>query len=621
MDKKNFNLNESFDSTILKDLSISDLSILSNDIRNDIIKNCSIHGGHLASNLGIVELTIALHKTFNFPTDKLLFDVGHQCYTHKILTGRPLTNLREENGVAGFPKRSESIYDPYEPGHSSTSISTAMGMAIARDLNHDDYNIIALIGDSSISNGLAFEALNNLGQFNHKIIIVLNDNEMSITEPVGGMYKMLQKMRMSKKYLVNKARYRKFMTATKVGSWAYRVSSKFKSYIKRRFIKKNLFDNLNLFYIGPIDGYDFEAMEKAFEQAKKATGSVVIHVSTIKGKGYTPAEINDNGNWHGVSSFDVETGKLNEGNVEEASWSKVYARFLELVMKENPKTSVIYPATGSGSYLNNISKLFPDRSFDVGIAEEHAMTMASGIALSNYHPYVSIYSSFMQRSYDQINHDIARLNLPVTILVDRAGLVGQDGETHQGIFDEAFLMGIPNISICMAKNQEEAGRLMMFSSTYDYPLVIRYPRANTKYTKYEGLSFSPIFYGEWEYISKGENLNIALISFGPVIEKLETIFQNDNDVTLINAIFQMPINDSFLKNIINYKTIVVYDLYGTIEGFGYSILNSLKNLEYKGKIELICLHKSYPKCATIERQEKLLGVDLDSVVKKINNLK
>lgn len=580
-----FNLSSNFNPDIIKSLSYEELDVLSMELRNEIINKCSIYGGHLASNLGVVELTIALFRCFDFPKDKLLFDVGHQCYSHKILTGRSLDNLRQENGISGFQKRSESIYDCFEAGHSSTSISAATGMAIARDLDNKKYHIISVIGDSSFSNGLALEAINNLATLNNKVIVILNDNEMSISKPVGGIHNMLHKID------------------------------------KNEQLSLNWFESLGIDYLGKIDGHNIKALEEALEKAKNNEKSIVVHISTIKGKGYIHAEKDEKGFFHGTGPFDIATGKdLTSPKDDEASWSKIYSRLLEVVLKENEKAVVINPATTVGNYLNRIMQLFPTRSFDVGIAEEHAVSMASGLALNNYHPYISIYSSFLQRSYDQINQDIARMNLPCTFLIDRAGLVGNDGETHQGIFDCSFIMNMPNIAIAMAKDQTQAAELMKLSANYNYPFAIRYPRSNTEYKTYSTLKDTKnIEFGKWEYEINGKNNDVCVISFGPAICELKEKLKEDK-ISLVNAIFQKPFDIELLKKVCKFKHIFVYDPYGIEEGFCFHIQNILGKLNYAGSLHLYGLKNEFVSCGSITQQLKRYNLDIDSIIEKIKNI-
>lgn len=572
---KHFNLDKSFKPDILKTLSNEELNLLSMEIRNLIIERCSEFGGHLASNLGNVELTIAIHKHFNLPEDKLLFDVGHQCYTHKILTGRPLENLRQEGGTSGFQKRSESIYDAYEAGHSSTSISIAEGMALTRDLNNDNYEVIAVIGDGTISNGLAFEALNHLGALDTKVIIILNDNNMCISETVGGLHKSLK--------------------------------------------EGNIFKHLGYEYIDNVNGHDFDSLSIALQKAKETAKSVVVHVSTIKGKGYIHSENDKIGFYHGVNSFDINTGKELKKSSDKTSWSKVYARLLECIMEENKLTTVIHPATGIGSYLSKINTDYKNRSFDVGISEEHSITLAGGMALNNYHPYVVIYSTFLQRAYDQVHHDIARLDLPVTLLVDRAGLVGKDGETHQGIFDTSFLLNMPNTSVAMAKSQMEAARLMKLSVNYNHPLALRYPKGETNYEKITSLKeIEPFKIGEW-ILEKEDSKKTCLISYGPI---LEDILSNTKDkkITIINAVFQKPLNMDYLRNLLSYENIIIYDPYSIEEGFAYHLEITLRRLGFNGNIQTYALKNEFITCGSIEQQLSRYNLDLDSILKEINKL-
>lgn len=604
-----------FDYASLKNMSSKELESLASSIREEIIKACSKNGGHLGSNLGIVEATIALHKFFNFPTDKIIFDVGHQSYTHKILSGRSLENLRQKGGIDGFQKREESMFDSYEAGHSSTSISAAMGFACARDLNSEDYDVIAFIGDSSISNGLAFEALNNIAEFNHKIIIVLNDNDMSIAKPVGGVHKMLEGIRVSGGYSKTKRRLGR-LNKTKFGSLIYRILRWFKNLFKHIFLRENMFENLGLYYIGVVDGYDFKALEKAFAKAKKASTSTIIHITTTKGKGYKPAETDQDGFWHGVGPFDIETGnQLSPQQKDIASWSKVYARLLAIIMKEDNDACIINPATTIGSYLKRVMGDYPSRAFDVGISEEHACILANALAISGKKPYLSIYSSFFQRAYDEVSHDIARMDSNVTILLDRAGLVGHDGETHQGIYDIAMLDSIPNIAIAMARSQQDAVRLMRFSQSYNHPLVIRYPNTTTSYVKITSLEGKDIVYGKWETL-KTSNSSITLISVGPKVDEFL-----DQDVNLIYPIFLNVVDKELLKQYLDSKVIIIHDAYSIEDGFCNKVKCALYELGYKGKIITRGISKEYIKCASIIEQEKQMLVSTDQIKELIANEK
>ena len=605
----------SFDYHKLKEMNVKELEALSASIRAEIIKACAKNGGHLGSNLGIVEATIAMHKFFNFPTDKIIFDVGHQSYTHKILSGRCLDNLRQKGGIDGFQKRDESVFDAYEAGHSSTSISAAMGLACARDLNGESFEVIAFVGDSSISNGIAFEALNHLSEFSHKVIVVLNDNDMSIAKPVGGVHKMLEGIRVSGSYSKTKRRLSR-LNKNKLGRFIYKALRWFKDLFKHIFLRENMFENLGLYYIGVVDGYDFKALEKAFKKAQKSQTSTIIHITTTKGKGYIPAEADQDGFWHGVSPFDINTGKpLKETSKEVASWSKVYARLIEIIMKQDDNVCLINPATTIGSYLKRVMSDNKERAFDVGISEEHAAILANSLSVGGKKVYLSIYSSFFQRAYDEVAHDIARMDGNVTILLDRAGLVGHDGETHQGIYDVAMLYSIPGISVAMAKDQNDAAKLMKFSLSYNHPLVIRYPNTTTHYDKLTNLPDENIEYGKWEILKKASS-GITLISVGPKICEFL-----DLDINIIYPIFLNPIDKDCLNQFLDSKTIIIYDAYSTVTGFASIVKLALYDLGYKGKIIVRAISNKFIKAASISEQEKDELVDVSQIRELIKNEK
>ena len=463
---RTFDLNQPFNPSDIKGLRWEELDLLSEEIRKNIIASCAKNGGHLSSSLGATDLTVAIHHYFDLSKDKVIFDVGHQSYAHKILSGRSLENLRKSDGVSGFQKRSESEYDPYEAGHSSTSISAAMGLALHRDLNKEQYEVIAVIGDSSLANGVAFEGLNNLANFNHKIIIIINDNNRSIGESRGLLHRYFEKFRLSKGYLKSKSRYQRFLKKTFLTRWFYHLTSWIKRQFKKLLLRKNFFTEMGLYFISNVDGHDIKQLEKAFNYAKNAPSSVVIHVTTQKGHGYKYAEEDDIGNWHGVGPFDIETGKpLKERNPYYLSWSQIYAQLLKDRLAVDERMVLINPATMVGSCVDDLLEKYPDRVFDVGISEEHGAVFAAAVGLNkDIHAYYNIYSTFLQRSYDEISHDVARLDSDVTFLIDRAGLPGEDGETHSGIYDVAYLLSIPNIAICMANTMEEAIDLFNFST-------------------------------------------------------------------------------------------------------------------------------------------------------------
>ena len=599
---KRFDLSKPFNPTDIKGLKEDELNLLASDIRENIINNCAKNGGHLSASLGVVELTIALHHYFDLPKDKVIFDVGHQCYAHKILSGRTLDNLRQDNGVAGFQKREESEYDPYEAGHSSTSISAAMGLATARDLNKENYNVIA-----SLANGLAYEAINNLGTFDHKVILIINDNNQSIGKAVGYSSNGWERFRLSKGYLRRKERYVRVMKKTAFGRGIYKVTSAIKNFFKYVVTRQNTFQNMGIYYISNIDGHDISALEKAFKYAVNAPSSVAIHITTIKGKGYEYAEKDDAGNWHGVGPFDIKTGEpLKKLNENEISWSNIYADLVDTYMQKDEKMVVINPATVVGSHLCHVFEKYPDRTYDVGISEEHAAVFASGMAVSNLHPYLSVYSTFLQRSYDEISHDIARMDTNVTMLIDRVGLPGNDGETHEGIFDVAYLNTIPNVAICMAKDQNQARDLFAFSSQYTHPLAIRYPRGKT--LKQEEKELKTIKLGEWCIENQGDDT--AIITYGPIVNDVVKSF---NKHTIVNAIFQKPIDIELLKSLLNKKQIVIYDIYGTEEGFASIVKDELNKLSYKGLVKTLCVQSSFIKHGSIDNQIKSLKISLDDL--------
>ena len=595
----------------VKKMSYKDLDVLSEDIRNYILDITSKNGGHLSANLGTVEATIALCRAFDFSKDKIIFDVGHQCYTYKLLTGRQLDTLRKKDGISGFQKMSESPYDHFEAGHSSTSISAASGMAIARDLKGEHYDVVAFIGDSSIQNGLAFEALNNLAQSNHKLIVVLNDNGMSISQPVGGLSKAFRRMSGSSFYIKSKNAFRKFFFITRFGRWMWVKFTKIKNWFKRKVIGFNIFDTIGLDYIGPVDGHYMRHVEKAVNRAKKSVKSVVVHIKTIKGRGYQYAEEDVEGSWHGVSKFDVATGEI---STKEAvvSWSRQYKFLLQNEMKSNDKIVTIVPATEYGSDIESLFKVYPNRMIDVGIAEEHAFTLAGGLASNGVHPVVSIYSTFLQRSYDQLSHDVARMNFNCTVLIDRAGLVGSDGETHQGIYDEAFLYTIPNVTITMASRSNEALSLMKESLCGHGVFAIRYPR---EYFSIQTEEVKKIPYGSWKVELESKSKQTAIVSVGPITVDLKKKLQElHKDVALFNAIYVRPMDEKKVLELLGYEKVIIYNAYATKEGFANALESKLMSLGYKGKAIVKAVPTEFVKQATIEEQRELYGIKIDNII-------
>lgn len=612
---KHIDLESIKDPKFLSTLNYEELDVLANDLRDKIIQVTSNLGGHLSSNLGAVELTIALHRVFDLSKDKIIFDVGHQCYAHKILTGRDLTKLRQENGVAGFLKMSESKYDCYEAGHSSTSLSAANGFAIARDLKHENYDVVSFIGDGSINSGLAFEGLNNISHSNHKVIIVINDNGMSISKPVGGLSKLLEDLSTSKRYNVFKHRYQKFFGKCKIGRGILKVSAAIKNFFKHLLVKGNLFTEMGFAFIGPINGHNIKSIERALKRAKNTKKSVVIQAVTIKGKGYKYAEEDENGYWHGVSPFDIETGKAKNKHEGEISWSHVYADLTSEELEEHKNAVLISPATIKGAGLDGLDRKYQDRIIDVGIAEEHAATLASSLSLSGIHPIISIYSTFLQRAYDEVSHDLARNNLSCTVLVDRAGLVGADGETHQGIYDEAYLSSIPNTVVTMASTIGEARALYDESFNNHGPFFIRLPRSFVK--KEEKINRVNIEFGKWIKVVEGGK-DLVIISVGPEINVLERALKEANiKATLINAIFINPIDKSMLDEVLEAKKIVIYDPYSTRGGLVNSVMAYLLEKNFKGSISSYFVPNEFVKQGTIDQQLERYKIRVSDVIEDL----
>lgn len=602
------------DPKFLKKYNNSQLEELCCDIRTFLLDNISKTGGHLASNLGAVELTVALHYVFSSPYDKFIFDVGHQSYTHKILTGRAssFNTLRQFGGISGYQKREESLHDPFEAGHTSTSIAAALGFAYTRDLNKEKNDVIAIIGDGALTGGLAFEALNNIENINSKIIIVLNDNTMSISKNVGGLSEFLGKIRTSNSYIYAKDKYKTTLEKTNIGTKIYNLSSKIKEKFKKK-INDNIFTNLDIDYLGPIDGHDIKQLINAFKKAKSSKKSILIHVITKKGKGYLPAEENSSA-WHGVGNFDLESGSIKKANL--TSISEVVSNTVYEFMQKDKDLITITPAMITGSKLEKIFKDFPNRSIDTGITESFATTLACSISINKKKVFLPIYSSFLQRAYDNINHDIARMNAHVVIGIDRAGLVGEDGDTHHGIFDISFLNSIPNIVICMGKDNEEI-RNLLYTGFYKQsnPFCIRYERANLKYEK---TKFKEIKVGTWEYLQKYDNCKKTIISYGTDVSKIYDIYKGKK-VNIINARYIKPIDKNILKELIATKQkIYIYETSIKTNSLGTNILEYFNYKEATNKIKLTGIDNSYVKHGKVDLLKKEVKLDLDYITDDIN---
>ncbi|MEK4130413.1 1-deoxy-D-xylulose-5-phosphate synthase [Solibacillus sp. FSL W8-0474] len=613
--------------SFLKDLNKKQLEALAGEIRAFLIEKCSITGGHIGPNLGVVELTIALHKAFNSPKDKFLWDVGHQAYVHKILTGRAsqFDTLRQFKGLCGFPKLVESEHDMWETGHSSTSLSAAMGMAAARDIKGDKNFVVPIIGDGALTGGMALEALNHIGHEKTNMIVILNDNEMSIAPNVGALHDVLGRLRTAKEYsrakedlesLINKIP----MVGGKLAATAERV----KDSLKYLVVSGVFFEELGFKYLGPIDGHDFEALEKTLEYAKKVQGPVLVHVITKKGKGYKPAEDDTVGTWHGTGPYKMETGAFVKSASKGPAWSSLVAESVRKCMKEDNRIVTITPAMPVGSKLEGIQRDFPNRFYDVGIAEQHATTMAAGLATQHMKPFLSIYSTFLQRAYDQVLHDIARPNLNVFIGIDRAGLVGADGETHQGVFDVSFLRHIPNIVLMMPKDENEGQHMVKTALEYnDGPIALRYPRGNGYGVEMDAeMKALPI--GSWEVLREGSDA--AILTFGTTIpmalHAAELLAEQGISVRVVNARFIKPMDEAMLHEIMQANLPIL-----TIEetmlqgGFGSAVLEFAFDKQYRNvQIERIGIPDEFIEHGEVDLLLEEINVTAEEAVKRITQL-
>jgi 1-deoxy-D-xylulose-5-phosphate synthase len=602
----------------IKKLSISELEDLSSDIREFLINNISKTGGHLASNLGVVELTTALHYVFNSPTDKIIFDVGHQSYVHKILTGRAakFDQLRKYGGLSGFQKRSESPHDHIEGGHTSTSIAAALGFAKARDLDRKKHEIVAVIGDGALTGGVAFEALNNIAALNSKTIIILNDNSWSISKNVGGLNDFLTKIRVNVSYNKAKQEYKELMLRTAFTKTLYQFSSRIKKLFKHKIIS-NIFTDLNIEYLGPVDGHDYKDLIRALTKAKNFNGSILVHAVTQKGKGYKPAETACD-RWHGVSVFDAETGQIAKkpaGN--QVSLSEIASSAVHKLMQKDKNIVAITPAMITGSKLEKIFDDFPERSIDTGITEQCATLLAHSLAIAGKKPFLSIYSSFLQRGYDQLNHDIARMGSHVVVGIDRAGLVGEDGETHHGVFDISFLRGIPNIILAAPKDAKELRNLIYTGfCKQSAPFFIRYERANDTPTND---NFTEIKVGTWEYLQKVKDPAGTIISYGPKILKIYEKFK-DKNINIINARYIKPLDSKIIKQLAKLdKKIFIYETDIKAGGLGSAILEALSDLGASPEIKITGIGDHFVPHGTIDELLRAEKLDVKTITKQIKS--
>lgn len=603
----------------IKDIPKENYDILADEIREFLISAISKTGGHLASNLGVVELTMALHLALDLPDDKIIFDVGHQAYTHKLLTGRKedFNELRTYGGMSGFPKRRENECDCFDTGHSSTSISAGLGIVTANEILGKDGTVVSVIGDGALSGGMAYEGLNNAARLKRNFIIILNDNNMSISENVGGMSVYLSNVRAGEAY--NDLKNGVVNTLTRIpviGDKLVDKIRKTKSSIKQLVIPGMLFEEMGITYLGPVDGHNINQMVKIFKEAKNLDHPVIIHVLTKKGKGYTPAEQFPS-SFHGVEPFDITTGKPLVKK-EKPTYTDVFSKVIVKMAEKDERVAAITAAMADGTGLKKFMKKFPDRFFDVGIAEEHAVTYAAGLASVGIKPYVAIYSSFLQRAYDQILHDVCIQDLPVVFMVDRAGLVGADGETHQGIFDLSYLSAIPNMNIFAPKNKYELADVLEYSREFNHPLAIRYPRG----TAYDGLKEyrSEIQYRKSEYIFKEKD--IAVVAVGSMVKQAveirEELKSKGYNMTVINARFVKPIDEKILEEItVNHTMIVTLEENVISGGYGEKVTRFLKDIGYTGKIINVAVPNAYVEHGNVEILKKELGIDKDTILNKI----
>ena len=603
----------------LKALPPGDLKTLAQEIREFLIEKISHTGGHLASNLGVVELTIALHTTFNLPEDKLIWDVGHQSYTHKILTGRmaDFDELRQYGGLSGFPKRKESPYDSFDTGHSSTSISAGLGIALGRDLKGLDYKVVSVIGDGALTGGMAYEALNNAARMKRNFIIVLNDNKMSISENVGGMSRYLNGLRTGSGYNDLKKNVADALDRIPVvGSVMIDKIKRTKNSIKQLFIPGMLFENMGITYLGPVDGHNIPAMCKVFKEAQKLDHSVLVHVITKKGKGYRPAEKNPS-RFHGVGPFDVGTGEP-LSTQEHPSYTDVFSRKICQLGGQYPNLVAVTAAMPDGTGLTAFGKKYPFRFFDVGIAEAHAVTSAAGMAAAGLRPVVAVYSSFLQRGFDQVLHDVCIQNLPVLFAVDRAGLVGSDGETHQGIFDYSYLTCIPNMSVMAPKNLWELRAMLDFAMEYNGPLAIRYPRGEA----YRGLREfrQPIAYGKGEMLY--EEKDIALLAVGSMVSTgehvREKLKKEGYSCSLANGRFVKPVDTELVAHLAgNHGLIVTLEENVLQGGYGLAVTAYIHAHFPHIKVLNVALPDAYVEHGNVSILREGLGIDSDSIIRSM----
>ncbi len=603
----------------IQNLAPEELEPLAQEIRDFLVEKISMTGGHLASNLGVVELTIALHLAFHLPEDKLIWDVGHQSYTHKLLTGRKsgFENLRSYGGMSGFPKRKESDCDAFDTGHSSTSISAGLGYAAARDIRGEDYHVAAVIGDGSMTGGMAYEALNNAARLKSNFIIVLNDNNMSISENVGGMSNYLNGLRTAEAYMGLKKGVEDTLKKIPVkGEQIVYKIRKTKSGIKQLLVPGMLFENMGITYLGPVDGHDIKSLYKTFREAKRVDHAVLVHVITKKGKGYGPAECNPSG-FHGTGPFEVATGRPKKASGTD-SYTDVFSKVICDIAKKDETVVAITAAMADGTGLNRFAKYFPQRFFDVGIAEEHAVTFAAGLAAGGMKPVVALYSSFLQRAYDQVIHDVCLQNLPVTLAIDRAGLVGCDGETHQGIFDLSYLSSIPNMTVMSPKNRWEMADMIRFAVDFAGPVAVRYPRGGA----YEGLQEfrAPVVYGKSEVLYREEDIAVLFVGhMSSLAEEVRMELKKAGlGCTLVNARFVKPLDKELLRELSKgHRLLATIEENVLTGGFGSQVRDYVLRKGLSMQVCCIGIKDTYVEHGSVDVLRKETGLEKGSAVKRI----
>ncbi len=603
----------------IKTVDPEEYNELAEEIRQFLIEKISISGGHLGSNLGAVELTMALHLSLELPEDKIVWDVGHQSYTHKLLTGRRdgFDGLRKYGGMSGFPKRKESDCDAFDTGHSSTSISAGLGLVKARDIKGENHTVVSVIGDGALTGGMAYEALNNASRLETNFIIILNDNNMSIAENVGGVSKYLQSIRTADAYKGFKVGLENsLLKIPKYGDAVVDTLKRYKSGIKQLVVPGMFFEDMGITYLGPVDGHDIKAMQKVLREAKKVEKAVLVHVITKKGKGYLPAERHP-ARFHGAEPFEIETGLPTKNRIK-ANYTDVFSTVMTKLGARNERVVAITAAMPDGTGLKRFSNMYPDRFFDVGIAEEHAVTFAAGLAAGGLRPIVAVYSSFLQRAYDQVLHDVCIQDLPVVFAIDRAGLVGSDGETHQGIFDLSYLSSIPNMHVMAPKNKWELSDMMKFAVAFEHPIALRYPRGEA----YDGLKEfrEPIVLGKSEVLY--EEGDIALLAVGSMVKEAQRVRTELKDrgysCSLVNARFVKPIDETMVSTMAGFHTLLV-----TLEenvlsgGYGEKVREYCDRMRLDTTVLNIALPDEYVEHGNVELLKKEVAIDSESIIKRI----